>query len=538
MDYINQYSSSSCDSSPEDSKESKDKSLTDFFSLKDEDDDDDEEEEEEVVERKEEYSDDNDNSRKKKKNKNKKQTDFAVNTNSWFKCPRQNIPSFKINDQGNSISLPSDAFWKDISEEEISRPANLKHHFIEAVSNKETSSETQSEVVVEPSQSICCKRLNLIQESFDTKAYTSKKQKLNKTTENQEVTVGNLPKTENPEKNKRKIFFVHGKIAPHQANMHHAQNQIAKKRETSMQAHSGAINRIQWCIPQYSHLLLSAADDSQVKIWNMWSQFDPCVQIFRNHSKCVKDAKWSSCGRQVLTCGYDRTAVISDVETGCALQVLPHQHIVPCASYHPLNTSLVLTGSKNTIYSWDLRTPQEPVRKYDYKDNMGTIQDLLFSRNGEIFFSCCDVVSQDSSDRNIMAWHHQSGVVLSNQIYHEKYTCTRLRLHPTENVFLAHSHGGYVALFSAKSPFKMDKSKRFDSHKLMSHKIGFDVSADGRFVVAGCSDGQIYSYHFYNGVMLKALNTQFGVSMDVACHPVLPTSLACCSSEGQIQIWH
>ena len=37
--------------------------------------------------------------------------------------------------------------------------------------------------------------------------------------------------------------------------------------------------------------------------------------------------------------------------------------------------------------------------------------------NGSQFFSCNDLVTRDSADRNIMAWDFTNGVVLSNQIY-------------------------------------------------------------------------------------------------------------------------
>jgi hypothetical protein len=45
------------------------------------------------------------------------------------------------------------------------------------------------------------------------------------------------------------------------------------------------------------------------------------------------------------------------------------------------------------------------------------IQDLIFSQNGQEFFSAGDAVTRESADRNIMAWDWRSSVVLSNQIF-------------------------------------------------------------------------------------------------------------------------
>ena len=42
---------------------------------------------------------------------------------------------------------------------------------------------------------------------------------------------------------------------------------------------------------------------------------------------------------------------------------------------------------------------------------------MEFVSDGNIFFSCNDLVARDSSDKNIMAWDFEMGVVVSNQIY-------------------------------------------------------------------------------------------------------------------------
>ena len=42
---------------------------------------------------------------------------------------------------------------------------------------------------------------------------------------------------------------------------------------------------------------------------------------------------------------------------------------------------------------------------------------MVFLRDGSEFLCCSDLVARDSADRNIMAWHFDSGVVLSNQIF-------------------------------------------------------------------------------------------------------------------------
>lgn len=50
----------------------------------------------------------------------------------------------------------------------------------------------------------------------------------------------------------------------------------------------------------------------------------------------------------------------------------------------------------------------------------------------------------------------------------ERYTCTRLRMHPSEAQFVSQTQGGYIALFSTIKPYKMNKCKRFDAHQVCS----------------------------------------------------------------------
>ena len=57
-------------------------------------------------------------------------------------------------------------------------------------------------------------------------------------------------------------------------------------------------------------------------IWNAWEH--PGHQIARCltcHTGAVKDVRWSLDGTSVLSCGFDETARLSDVETASQIQV-------------------------------------------------------------------------------------------------------------------------------------------------------------------------------------------------------------------------
>lgn len=48
----------------------------------------------------------------------------------------------------------------------------------------------------------------------------------------------------------------------------------------------------------------------------------------------------------------------------------------------------------------------------------------------------------------------------------ERYTCPSLALHPQQDSFVAQSNGNYMALFSAQRPYRMNKRRRYEGHKV------------------------------------------------------------------------
>ena len=84
----------------------------------------------------------------------------------------------------------------------------------------------------------------------------------------------------------------------------------------NLKAHIQGVNCIRWNVTESNDdLLLSASMDRTVCVWDT-RQGGACMQSLTCHTEAVKDAKWSHCGSHVLSCGYDKTARLFDVETG------------------------------------------------------------------------------------------------------------------------------------------------------------------------------------------------------------------------------
>lgn len=311
---------------------------------------------------------------------------------------------------------------------------------------------------------------------------------------------------------------------------------IPKRFLMSLGGHQGPVNTVQWCpVPHLSHLLLSASMDKTVKVWD-GVESGRCLKIYSCHSGAVRDACWTPCGRHLLTGSFDNTAVITDVQTGQQIVKVDNQFKVMCVALQPSNPEVFLCGGYSSlIQAWDSRSCK--VVKV-YKAGIQQTLDILFLRGGAEFITSSDCVSRDSADRTLIAWDYQTTAKVSNQIYHERYTCPSLALHPVEDSFVAQTNGNYLAVFSSQQPYKMNKRRRYEGHKVEGYAVQCEFSQDGTILASGSSTGSAHFYDYHNARMLHTLRAHSQPCLCVSQHPVLPATVATCDWTGEIKIWH
>ncbi|XP_077394159.1 WD repeat-containing protein 25 [Festucalex cinctus] len=311
---------------------------------------------------------------------------------------------------------------------------------------------------------------------------------------------------------------------------------IPKKLLLSLQGHQGPVNTVQWCpVPQRSHLLLSASMDKTFKVWD-GAESGRCLTVFTCHSGAVRDARWSPCGRRLLTGSFDNTAVVTDVETGQCILKADNQFKVMCVVSHPANPEVFLCGGYSSmVNAWDSRCCK--VVKV-YKAAIQQTLDILFLRDGLDVITSSDCVSRDSADRTLIAWDFQTTAKVSNQIYHERYTCPSLALHPQEDSFVAQTNGDYVAVFSSQRPYRMNKRRRYEGHKVEGYAVQCEFSQDGTILASGSSTGSAHFYDYHNARPLRSLQAHSQPCLRVSQHPVLPATVATCDWAGEIKVWH
>ncbi|XP_028713908.1 WD repeat-containing protein 25 isoform X2 [Peromyscus leucopus] len=316
----------------------------------------------------------------------------------------------------------------------------------------------------------------------------------------------------------------------------HRETKVPKKVLFHLRGHRGPVNTIQWCpVLCKSHMLLSTSMDKTFKVWNAVDS-GRCLQTYSVHSEAVRAARWSPCGRRILSGGFDFALHLTDLETGTQVFSGRSDFRITTLKFHPKDHNVFLCGGfSSEIKAWDMRTGKV-VR--GYKATIQQTLDILFLQEGSEFLSSTDASTRDSADRTIIAWDFRTAAKISNQIFHERYTCPSLALHPREPVFLAQTNGNYLALFSSVWPYRMSRRRRYEGHKVEGYAVGCECSPCGDLLVTGSADGRVLMFSFRTASRACTLQGHAQACLGTTYHPVLPSVLGTCSWGGDIKIWH
>lgn len=190
--------------------------------------------------------------------------------------------------------------------------------------------------------------------------------------------------------------------------------------------------------------------DQSICIWNVWSRDQKLARVLNFHSAAVNDVKWSQQGLFVLSCGYDCSSRLVDVEKGIETQSFREELAVRVVKFHPENYNLFLSGgSKGSLRLWDIRTGKVA---HEYIQSLGPILDVEFTINGKQFVSSSDVSGSNMSENSIVVWDVSREVPLSKQVVD-----SFLYVYVTKSFILimslnSHSlHEGFIFLFSSLS---------------------------------------------------------------------------------------
>jgi len=308
--------------------------------------------------------------------------------------------------------------------------------------------------------------------------------------------------------------------------------QIPRRKLISFKEHTTAVTSLDWHLHDH-RLLLSSSMDQSVCVWDPYMQ-ECCVANYKPLDAALQVSKWVS-GHTAVCGGYSDHAVHVDINTLQNVSTIKQDSFVTALKVHPTDRNNVIVGTyKSQVQTWDLRSGRIV---NTYKGADGQILDLEFLPNKLEMIASADVVKKNSSNETIVVWDYRSAVVRSNQVYQEPYTCPSLCAHPYEHVFVAQSNANYVVIFSARRPYKLNKFKRYEGHKVMGYRISVDISPCGSLLCSGDANGQLYFYNYNSSKMLSVLQAYNGSAcIDCKFNHGL-SSIATCSWDGQVTIW-
>lgn len=250
----------------------------------------------------------------------------------------------KSGDTNESVELPNTEFWQNVENQNIvvhsllQKQNNDKNNIAEHNNKIDTESHYNKDKVKNFTEG--CEKFNFSTVQNHLKKSTRPKTEIKHSHQTQSDTV-----------QERKLYYLHSKIT--HCLYKKSKNSAPVKLEKEIFAHKGVINCVKWNIPNYSHLFLTASMDTKIKIWNIWSQLDPCLKVVNVHSKAVKDAEWSICGKKILSCSYDRQATVTDVESGInlldpslckSLQIFRGAHVITQTYLHEVDKQVSYTS--------------------------------------------------------------------------------------------------------------------------------------------------------------------------------------------------
>ena len=276
-------------------------------------------------------------------------------------------------------------------------------------------------------------------------------------------------------------------------------------------------------------LLLSSSLDGTVKVWDSSCKSHCLASLIATTP--VQAAKWMHDSNHSLSGGQDKAVNETDMERMITIHTIRLDGILTALALHPTDPNVFVTGdSCKMVKSWDIRTKKST---NSFVGSGGQILDITFINGGNELVASSDIVRKNAASQMLLVWDCSFSVAKSSQIYCEPYTCPCVMSHPFEDQFMAQSNADYIVIFSSKSPYRMNKRKRYDHHSVNGYKTQFDIDCNGQYLVSGSSDGGLYVYDCHTTRLRK--RHSFSIpSIAIQCHPTVPSSVACSLWDGSI----
>lgn len=305
---------------------------------------------------------------------------------------------------------------------------------------------------------------------------------------------------------------------------------LPKKLIHTYPGHKNGTNSI-LLLPKSGHLCLSAGNDNQVKIWDLYRDRE-LLRDYRGHSKAVRGISFNSEGSEFLSVSFDQQIKIWDTETGKVRHQYSYSCIPNCAEFRPSNSNEFIVGLSNSeIRHYDLRTSHKNGLVQVYDHHLSSIIALKYFPDGSKFVS-------SSEDKSMRIWENQINIPIKQISDTSQYSMPYIGIHPEQNYFAAQSMDNAIYAFSMKPKYKRHPKKHFSGHKCAGFGIGFGFSPDGQYIASGDTRGRVYIWDWKTTHLLKHFDVPDKKTIvTVAWSPQETSKMLCSGNGGEIFLY-
>ena len=297
------------------------------------------------------------------------------------------------------------------------------------------------------------------------------------------------------------------------------------------------IHRIR-LFPKTGHLLLSAGLDGTCHIYSTTNDGNhnyKCMRSYHGHSAAVRDIQFQpSNGKTFLSCSFDRYIRLWDTETGQVLNTFTNRRVPYVVQYYPKDDQeyFVVGCSDNKIVTYQISTGQIT---QEYNHHLAPVNTITFLEPPN---STIKMITS-SDDKKILIWEWDIAVPIKYVSDPTMHSMPVMTLHPTNEYILGQSLDNHIAVYNCtRDKFTCVKKKKFTSHNIAGYACDITVSPDGRFVVSGDANSNLWIWDWKRTKVLQKYRAHDnGPTIASIWHPTQPSTLYTCGWDGQIKIW-
>lgn len=292
--------------------------------------------------------------------------------------------------------------------------------------------------------------------------------------------------------------------------------------------HSKAVTSIR-LFPNTAHLLLSCSLDHKIKLWR-YAGSRECIATYLGHNKPVRDINFTPDGTQFISCSFDRTVKLWDVETGKVMNRFKTDQLPFVTCFSPENPSEFFVGCNDgCIYQFDVRTA-DPLKTFE--GHLGPINTISFPWSA----TAPSTFLSTSDDKTVRIWDARSAQV-EKYLSKASYTAiSSVALHPTQPMLACQTARSQIITVDVSNGGFTFKPKKFFGHRLNGFGCPVTFSPDGTWLASGDGEGSLIVWRWEKALFHAKIRIHEKAVMGAVWHPFDQSSLLTCSWDGSIKL--